>query len=301
MTVTDSRLLRTAAFALVLSPLVAPAAHAGAVSPPSFSFTEIDAPNAADTFVMGFTPGGGTVGFFDDAAGVEHGFILDTSGMFKQVDAKGIKGARGTLIYGHNTAGYIVQIVFAHNKIQSYLLTPKGKYTQIAVPGAADTYVYGINKSGTIVGSYEAANGEYTAAFTYAGGKYTTFREPGMGTTVYSGINDFGTIVGGYQYQGGPYPYVGFILKNGQMTTLMHPGVTATLPQSINNAGEVIGYVRDYYDRSNSGFVYKSGVFTDFNDGIGYMWGQAIDDAGNIAGAFIPTYEAASGFVGTVQ
>ncbi len=81
-----------------------------------------------------------------------------------------------------------------------------------------------------------------------------------------------------------------------------YPGVTATILQGINTAGEVVGYVRDFFNRSNTGFVYKSGVFT--NVGVGaadYVWAWAIDGKGNIAGADVLQYEAVSGFVGTLN
>jgi hypothetical protein len=274
-------------------------------SPPSFTITNINVPNAADTYVFGFAPHGALVGSFYDAANTLHGFIENKAGDFKQFDLKGIKGLAGSAIQAQTEAGMLAQAYVntaGGQIVVSYFISPTGKYTLISVPKSKQTWGWAMNKTGTIVGSYLAADGATTEAFIYQNGKYTTFRQPGMATTTYNGINDRGVIVGYYQAQPGPDLAVGFILTVGKMKTVEYPGVTGTILQGINNAGEVVGYVRDYYSRSNTGFVYKSGVFTNVGVGVpDYVWAWAIDSHGNIAGADVPQYEAVSGFVGTLK
>ncbi len=276
-----------------------------AAAPPSFTFTTINVPTAANTRVFGFAPDGSLVGSFSDASNVLHGFIENKAGRFKEVDLKGIPGLAGTALQAMTAAGTLAQ-AYVNTKngqiAQSYFIDPAGKYTQIAVPNAKSTSAWSMNASGTIVGSFITADGATTEAFVYAAGTYTIFRKPGMGYTSYNGINNDGVIVGDYQIQPGPDTEVGFILTGGTMKLVEYPGVTATTLQGINDAGEVVGYVRDYYMRSNTGFVYKSGTFTNVGVGsVDYVWAWAIDAKGNIAGADIPTYEAVSGFVGTLK
>jgi len=276
-----------------------------AATPPSFTFTNINVPNAADTYVFGFIAGGGLVGSFFDASNTLHGFIQNKAGTFTQVDLKGIKGLAGSAIQAKTAAGTLAQAYVntsAGQVVATYFIDNTGKYTQIALPKAKSTYGWAMNKAGTIVGSYVSADGSTTSAFIYQGGKYTTFSEKGMSYTSYNGINDKGVIVGDYQAQPGQDTEVGFILNAGKMKLVEYPNVTATTLQGINNAGEVVGYVRDYYNRSNTGFVYKSGVFTDVGVGVpDYVWAWAIDTKGNIAGADVLQYEAVSGFVGTLN
>lgn len=273
-------------------------------TPPSFTFTNINVPNAADTYVFGFTPDGGLVGSFFDGSNNLHGFIENKAGGFKQFDLRGIKGLAGTAIQAETAAGTLAQ-AYVNTKggqvAVGYFISPTGKYTQISIPNANSTNAWAMNASGTIVGSFVTTGGT-TEAFIYQAGKYTTFHKPGMAYTSYNGINDNGVIVGDYQVEGGSDPEVGFILTGSKMKLVEYPNVTATTLQGINNAGEVVGYVRDYYNRSNTGFVYKSGVFT--NVGVGapdYVWAWAIDAKGNIAGADVLQYEAVSGFVGILK
>src|SRR5208337_977463 len=67
-----------------------------------------------------------------------------------------------------------------------------GTYTSLNYPGAQDTYAYGINDRGTIVGWYEESGVNY--AFSLSNGTYTTLNFPSMPY----GINDAGTIVAYY-------------------------------------------------------------------------------------------------------
>jgi hypothetical protein len=274
-------------------------------SPPSFTFTDINFPNAVNTYVFGVGPNDSLVGSFFDDSGTLHGFVETKNGSFKQFDLKGIKGLAGSAIQAKTAAGTLAQAyvnISSGQIVVSYFINPNGKYTLISVPKSKQTWGWSMNASGTIVGSFLAADNATTEAFIYQGGKYTTFKQPGMSYTSYNGINDKGVIVGDYQAQSGADLEVGFILTNGTMKTAEHPNVTATIFQGINNAGEVVGYVRDFFNRSNEGFVYKGGKFTDV--GIGpatYDWAWAIDSKGNIYGADINADENVSGFVGTLK
>ena len=72
-------------------------------------------------------------------------------------------------------------------------------FTAIDFRGAKNTYLYGINNAGEIVGYYEDGT-RYDHGFLYTGRNFTTFDVPGPGTYP-GGINDFGEIVG-YYYDG---------------------------------------------------------------------------------------------------
>lgn len=72
----------------------------------------------------------------------------------------------------------------------------------INAPGAIDTYAYGINDSGQIVGDFVDALGSH--GFVDTGGSFTTVDVPGFCCTSAQGINDNGQIVGWVGYPASP-------------------------------------------------------------------------------------------------
>jgi probable HAF family extracellular repeat protein len=191
-------------------------------------------------------------------------------------------------------------------------------FTTIDQPGASDTYLYGINdiggivgafpgfqyengvftdipaprpsdinNAGQIVGSYTGTNGN--AAFLYSEGVFTSL--PG---SVASGINDAGQIVGFTQTIGNsetPGETHGYLYSNGALTTIDFPGAGVTTPSSINNVGQIAGTFR--YPGATGyihGFVESNGVFTIVDEpGFvdAYLNGtiiSGINDSGDIVG-----------------
>jgi hypothetical protein len=265
----------------------------------SFTFTNITVPNATNTYVFGFAPGGRLVGSFYDTNNNLHGYIMRRNGTFRQLD---VKGASGTQITAASAKGYLVQALEPQNATQSFLLSPAGTYTPIAVPNAHATAAWAMNDAGVVVGSYVPNGSTITAAFIDQGGKYTTYAQPNTSLTAYYGINSKGVIAGSFQPNAGSFQSTGFTLAGGKMSLLQVPGVSATIVQGINDAGEVVGYVRDINNVSNAGFVHKGDKFTSFGVGApDYVWGWAIDNHGNIAGFDVLQYEAVAGFVGKVE
>jgi hypothetical protein len=135
----------------------------------------------------------------------------------------------------------------------------KGTFTEIAVPGAAETYVAGINNQGAIVGGYRTANG--SGAFVLDQGVYSTVTIPGSTNTVITDINSSGVMVGSYFAEGTGYH--GFIRDGGTVTTIDPPGAIAASVNGINDAGTVVGHylVPGGEDGVEHGFVYQDGQF----------------------------------------
>jgi hypothetical protein len=117
-------------------------------------------------------------------------------------------------------------------------------FTAINDPSSnQNTFVYGINNNGVVVGQYGS-----TQSFTYNGSVYTTLNDPsaanpyGTGNTFAQGINDSGSVVGFY-YNGSGYS--GFLYNGSAYTTLNDPsginGYGGTQANGINDSGEVVG------------------------------------------------------------
>jgi len=118
------------------------------------------------------------------------------------------------------------------------LALAQGTYTQIDVPGAMGTQVFGIDSAGDLSGVYVDSSFNYHG-FLLSGAVYTTIDYPGSSDTAIYGMNDFGQFVG---YTG--VPFVGF-LYNSQtqaFTTIAFPKAINTFPTAINNAGTIAGY-----------------------------------------------------------
>jgi uncharacterized membrane protein len=113
-------------------------------------------------------------------------------------------------------------------------------YTQIDVPGADHTWIFGINNLGDVVGEFGNATGAH--GFRLSNGVFTTIDFPGANNfTRAIKINDNGDIVGEYASPKGMLK--GFLLHAGTFTSIEFPdpGVFDTEASGINNNGAIVG------------------------------------------------------------
>jgi len=103
-------------------------------------------------------------------------------------------------------------------------------FTTIDEPGASNTYLYGINDAGQIVGN--ATNS--TGGFLYSNGSFIQLPFPAGDAF---GINNSGQIVGG---PGSGYQ--GYLYSGGKLTSF-NPGVcnSSTYAYAINDTGQIVG------------------------------------------------------------
>ena len=94
-----------------------------------------------------------------------------------------------------NNAGQIVGSSVGGQQTRGFLYT-NGVITNITAPNSINTFAYGINNNGQIVGAANGLQGGGTYGFLYVNGTFTTLSVPGSTSTVARGINDNGQIVG---------------------------------------------------------------------------------------------------------
>jgi uncharacterized membrane protein len=113
---------------------------------------------------------------------------------------------------------------------RGFLRGADGNFTPIEVPNGTQTYAFGINNGGQVVGRYIEPQGG-TRGFLLDGGAYTTI-EPmeARGDTMVFDINDGGQIVGGYFDAMGTER--GFLLPKKDFTTIDVPGAADTTAQT---------------------------------------------------------------------
>jgi hypothetical protein len=145
-------------------------------------------------------------------------------------------------------------------------------YTTIDYPGAAATFLWGINNSGAIAGYYPDPTTGLDHGFLYAGGSFTSINCPNATQTLPFGINNAGSVVGYCIDQLGGH---GFLYQSGNYTTFDYPGARATLAFGINDDNQISGYYTDSLSVDH-GFQYQAGNFTSFD----YPGGSGTDAYG---------------------
>jgi len=204
---------------------------------------------------------------------------------------------QNTWLYGINDNSTIVGLAEYFDSSSNFDHVPftgtgAANFTPVPLTGlpagssASNTYAYGINLSGELVGStYNINSG--TEAFTDVAGTITPFQVNGSDYSVATGINTKGQIVG-YFFNSAISAYSGFIDTNGTITVVNDPaaGSAGTFLWGINNKGVAVGY----YDDSNgnpqpieySGTTFNTISIAGSYDG--YAFG--INNSGQIVGSY---------------
>ncbi len=203
-----------------------------------------------------------------------------------------VPDARHTMSFGINDLGDVVGVTSDCDFCQAgAFLFSDGKYYDLAVYGALQTTPFGINRDGTIAGTF------------IGGGNQLAFLMDTQKTTVLDqavradALNNRGVAVG-YRMVGAidPRYEYGYIWQNGQyiqpVTTAEVPGILGSALTGVNDRGDTVGY---YWYNTASGQVTQgfmrnvAGELTPLNIlplGIN-RWGQIVglSGAGN-DGAF---------------
>jgi probable HAF family extracellular repeat protein len=177
---------------------------------------------------------------------------------------------------------------------------PLYTYTTLDDPSAigANTFAYGINDAGQIVGLYGGSDG-YIHGFLYSGGIYTTLNDPSATKGTFArGINAAGQIVGYYNNNTGTH---GFLLSGGMYPTLDDPlGFGFTEAFGINASGQIVGFYTMFLgDGKPHGFLLSGGLYATLDDPLGTngTFAQGINDAGQIVGSYRDASSKSHGFL----
>ena len=119
-------------------------------------------------------------------------------------------------------------------------------FTKANIPGALQTYTYGVNNAGVTVGEYQDKRSAH--GYILNGKKLTKLDVPNaqQNSTSARGLNPNGgiSVVGSYNTPDG-VP-VGFLYKNGKYTDIRGPeGALQSFANSINDTGAIVGWYVD--------------------------------------------------------
>jgi probable HAF family extracellular repeat protein len=142
---------------------------------------------------------------------------------------------------------------------QGFLYRPSARwqpYTFLVMPTASQTYAYGLNDYGQVVGIYYDQRGG-PWAYVAANGQFFPF---GAFATVPMAISNWGAIVG--YARGEDRRDYGLLYYYGLSQTFDVPGAHRTLLWDINDRWQIVGFYTDSQFEGHS-FLYDNGQFFD--------------------------------------
>jgi uncharacterized membrane protein len=261
-----------------------------------FTFTSIDFPGATFTTAFGINNHGDIVGSYRIEP-PRHALLIK-AGQFIPLAPTTILGTNFSEARDINDRGDIVgQFIGDDGFFHGFLLT-KGVLTTLDFPGASQTSAFGINDSGTVVGSWDLLDADGNLleehGFTWKNGAFTEVNFPGSVDTFVLGINARGDLVGGWD-AGLTSQGHGFVCSKGKCFSfdVPFPESVLTQPDRINALGHITGIYVDV-DGLLHGFLAVGANFSKLNfPGATDTSAWGINSAGQIVGV----YGAADGSV----
>jgi probable HAF family extracellular repeat protein len=226
----------------VLTLMVLPGAR-GLAQDVTGTFVPIEVPGASFTVARAITADGRIIGFFGEASGRQHGFLL-ADGSFTTIDVP-VPGARSTNAFGINARGDIVGSWIDSAGVQHGFHWPAyGSFAVIDGPAAIRTLARGINAAGDIVGYYDTPDKRHGFLLSRKGVFSTLDMDGAQGPppngTFTQWINARGDVVGSW-FDGSVHGF----LMSGDIVTLLDvpfPGAINTNAPGLNDGGDIVGF-----------------------------------------------------------
>jgi probable HAF family extracellular repeat protein len=198
--------------------------------------------------------------------------------------------------WGINNAGAVVGYSFIDGAVRGQIYS-NGVLTQVAMPGAFNTQLLGINDLGVAVGTYGTEQNPYAGIFTYFDGAFVDIGIVGVGYRIESDGRIFGV--------SGDYPGGGGFnrAQDGSVTKINYTYNNTVMPAylyGMNSTGDIVGYA-EFSGGVSKAFVYNAGVFYNLDypltsqtnafgiNDSGYVVGGWWDSGQNIGHGFLAT------------
>ena len=234
------------------------------------------------------------------------GYKRTPTGKFQTFDPSNDNG-NGIFDPGINNGSTVVgDYTGTDGDYHSFFRSNNGTLTEFDAPGATGTLAWGINKVGTISGSYDDLNG--THGYVRAtGGTFTEFDAPGAGGfgTIADKLNNKGWVSGDYTDSSNVF-HAYLRDPAGKFTEYDAPDAGNGYKQGTGGEGGINRnetVAAAYFDSSNVAHGYmrlKNGSLTEF-DPPGSTWTETWDlnDSDVVVGDYIDSSGVYHGFIRT--
>jgi hypothetical protein len=191
-----------------------------------------------------------------------------------------------------NSGGTVAGSVVIAPHTRGFVRTPDGTVTLFDVNGA-ETFVQGMSDDGTVVGSYQASDGQLHGFSRSPAGVISEVALPGADFVAPYGLNNAGSTLVGIYRESGTFTNLGFLAAGGSMVTIPPiDGSTGAVAVAVSDTGYSAGFY-EYPQLPETGFVRApDGTTTAFKavQSAGPYTPQtepaAVNDAGVVAGTY---------------
>jgi probable HAF family extracellular repeat protein len=216
---------------LVAVIMLASFAAAAETQPAAIKFEQIDITGALFTTATGINNSDDVVGYYVDASGITHGFMLSGNTVTTIDDPNGT----ATFCESINSSGAIVGEYTQANGNNHGFLYQNGAFTDIGI--GVISGAFGINDQGIITGGFLKCGLCEQLGFIFDGTNYTTVNPKGATFVSVTAINNRNTMV--VIVADANANYHSYIYDGTTYTKIDAPGFTDTFAFSINNLGDV--------------------------------------------------------------
>ena len=211
---------------------------------------------------------------------------------FTDIDVPGSQpGSTGFFGLSLNNLGQVAGVYFDSMGNADGFVYAAGKYTTVDAPGAIDTYLWGINDRGQMVGTA-----------VYSAGAYNFIDTHGTFAVISSAISpsESGAINDRDQVLAGDFPNYEILDANGAITPIDTTGARGDVfLGGFNNLDQVTGTVCDSGGYCQ-GFIDTKGAFTEFAPpNATYTDSAGINDWGQVAGEYFDSQNNGYGYLYT--
>jgi probable HAF family extracellular repeat protein len=241
---------------------------------------------------LGINNNGQVVGTSFTSGNVQNSFLY-SGGSMSDLD----NDSNNNIAYGINDNGQIVGFCafysggfFGRTFLGDFaFLDNGGNFTDLGTLAGSDSYAYGINNSGQVIGySYTDGGNLINRAFLYNGGTMNDLGTLGGSYSKAYGINNSGQVVGD-SFKAGDGAYHAFLYSGGTMNDLGILDGSSSAAYGINNSGQVVGYAYTAGNAALHAFLYSGAIMLDLNNLINtntlgtYLYeARGINDSGQI-------------------
>lgn len=250
-------------------------AGSAASAAPAFSISFL--PN--NTFAYSINQSGQFAGEADFPSGVRHAALWNSPDTALDLGSLGEFSSAEAISNNGLVAGYsVLTNGFIHGFVYN-----GGTLTDIGtLAGGGNSFGYGVNTSGTVVGEADDASGEFRPVI-YANGALRDLSPGGVAFGQARAINDAGLIAGGGRLVGAEFAHA-LVYDGATVRDLGTLGGPASFAFAINDAGQVAG-TSFIDDETEHVFLYSDGVMQDIGSLGGPLTGtHALNNLGMVVG-----------------